>query len=98
MKNLNDIVAPVYLELHTKNNLETDVLVDELISLANKYHVDDAFSLEGIVENINDNEKAIVYISLSVIPSLQQGEAIVAYIKAIFENYFNYYPKFTEPL
>lgn len=98
MKNLNEIIAPVYLELHTKNGLDTDVLVDELTSLAEKYHVIDAFQLEGIVQNVNDNNKTIVYISLTVVPSIQQGVEVIEYIKAIFENYFNYYPKFTEPV
>lgn len=98
MKTLHDIVAPVFIQLYAKNGLETDTLISELSSLAEQYQVADLFVLEGITPSLNDLDKNIIYISVTLMPSLTKSERAVEYIQSIFENFFNNYPKYTEPI
>lgn len=98
MKTSNEIAAPVYIQLYAKNGLETDSLISELSSLSEEYKICDLFTLEGITPSLNDKERNIIYISVLLVPSLSQGERAVEYIQAIFENFFNNYPKYTEPI
>ena len=98
MKTSQEITAPVYLQLFTKNGLETDNVITELIMLSETYNVADLFNLEGISPSMNDSDKNIIYFSVTIIPSLQRSVNAIEYIKAIFENLFSYYPKYTEPL
>lgn len=98
MKTSQEITAPVYLQLYTKNGLETDNVITELIMLSETHDVADLFNLEGISPSLHDADKNIVYFSVTIIPSLQRSVNAVEYIKSIFENLFTFYPKYTEPL
>ena len=98
MNNSQEIVAPVYLQLFTKNGLETDNVITELIMLSENFNVTDLFNLEGIAPSLHDSDKNIIYISVAIVPTLEQSKDALEYIKAIFTNLFNYYPKYTEPL
>lgn len=98
MNNSQEIVAPVYLQLFTKNGLETDNVITELIMLSETFNVTDLFNLEGIAPSLHDSDKNIIYISVAIVPTLEQSKDALDYIKAIFTNLFNYYPKYTEPL
>lgn len=98
MKTSQEIIAPIYLQLFAKNGLETDNIITELIMLSETHGVADLFNLEGITPSLHDNDKNIIYFSVAVIPSLQQSQNAVEYIKSVFENLFNNYPKYTEPL
>lgn len=98
MKTSSEIIAPVYLQLYAKNGLETDTVISELTALAAKFQVDDLFQLEGLAPSLHDSDRNIIYISVTVIPSINNGHRAVEYIQAIFENFFNNYPKYTEPI
>ena len=98
MNNSQEIVAPVYLQLFTKNGLETDNVITELIMLSENFNVTDLFNLEGIAPSLHDSDKNIIYISVAIVPTLERSKDALEYIKAIFTNLFNYYPKYTEPL
>ena len=98
MKTSQEIVAPIYLQLYAKNGLETDNVITELIMLSETHNVSDLFNLEGITPSLHDKDKNIIYFSVTMVPSIAQSNDAVEYIKAIFENFFNNYPKYTEPL
>lgn len=98
MKTSEEIVAPVFLQLYARNGLETDNIITELIMLSETYNVSDLFNLEGISPSLHDKNKNIIYFSVTLVPIITQSSNAVEYIKAIFENFFNYYPKYTEPL
>lgn len=98
MKTSQEIIAPIYLQLFAKNGLETDNVITELIMLSETHGVSELFNLEGITPSPHDNDKNIIYFSVTVMPSLQQSQNAIEYIKSVFENLFNYYPKYTEPL
>lgn len=98
MKIQQEIVVPVYLQLFTKNGLETDNVISELVLLSETHNVAELFNLEGIAPSLHDSDKNIVYFSVTIVPSLQNSVNAIEYIKSVFENMFNYYPKYTEPL
>lgn len=98
MKTSQEIIAPIYLQLFAKNGLETDNVITELIMLSESHGVSDLFNLEGITPSLHDDDKNIIYFSVIIIPSLEQSNKAVEYIKSVFENLFNYYPKYTEPI
>lgn len=98
MKINSDISAPVYLELVSKKGLETDNLINEIMFLAEESNMNDCFQLEGIIDSIMDNEKSVVIISVSITPNTPKGAEALKFIKLLFENFFNYYPKYTEPI
>lgn len=98
MKITSDITAPLYLELICKKGIETDNLINEVTELASLMKVQDVFQLEGIVESIMDDDKSLIIISVAVVPVTPKGEDALAFVKAVFENFFNYYPKYTEPI
>jgi hypothetical protein len=98
MKINSEINAPVYLELVCKKGIETDKIIDELTDLASSYLIPDCFSLQGIVDSLIDNEKCVVIFSVDILPNMPKGEDALGFIKAVFETFFNYYPKYTEPI
>lgn len=98
MKTSQEIIAPIYLQLFAKNGLETDNVITELIMLSENHGVSDLFNLEGITPSLHDDDKNIIYFSVTIVPSLEQSNKAVEYIKSVFENLFNYYPKYTEPI
>jgi hypothetical protein len=98
MKINSDISAPVYLELVCKKGIETDNVIDEMTELASLFKVPECFQLQGIVDSVMDNEKSVIIISVDILPNTPKGEDALSFIKAFFETFFNYYPKYTEPI
>jgi hypothetical protein len=98
MKNENEISAKVFLELIARKGVETDNTIDELFELARGHGVSDIVELEGVVEHIYGRDNTSIYISVLLLPTLQQSTSALMFIKSIFEQLFSYYPKYTEPL
>jgi hypothetical protein len=98
MKINSDITAPLYMELICRKGIETDNLINEIMDLATMQDCSDVVLLEGIVDSILDNEKSVVIISITVKPASEEGLRAIHFIKSVFENFFSYYPKYTEPI
>lgn len=98
MKNEHETSAKVFLELVARKGIETDNTIDELFEIAKKHGVSDIIELEGVVEHIHGRDNTSIYISVLLIPTLQQSTSALMFIKSLFEQMFSYYPKYTEPL
>ena len=86
------------MELICRKGIETDNLIDEIMESATLQDCSDFVLLEGIVDSILDDEKSVIIISITIKPATDEGLRAVNFIKSVFENFFSYYPKYTEPI
>lgn len=98
MKINSDVTAPLYMELICRKGNETDNLIDEIMELAALQNCAEFVMLEGIIDSIINNDKSVIIISVTIKPASDEGLRTVNFIKSIFENFFSYYPKYTEPI
>ena len=96
MKNLKDIQLPIFIELDCYNIKEVDDVAAGVKKIAEISGIGDITSLESVQHHPYYDNAAVLIFSIKVAGNT--GDPVVEFLKKVFENYYQNYPRFAEPV
>jgi hypothetical protein len=96
MKNLKDIQLPIFIELDCYNIKEVDDVSAGVKKIAEISGVSDITTLESVHHHPYYDNAAVIVFAVKV--SANKSEPVVDFLKNVFENYYQNYPRFAEPV
>lgn len=96
MKNLKDMQLPIFIELDCYNLKEVDDIASGVKLLAESFNIEDTLELQSIHHHPYYDSAAVIVFSILVNTGGNSG--VIDFLKNVFENYYQNYPRFAEPI
>jgi hypothetical protein len=98
MNNLKEITLPIFLELDCRNIKEVNAVIASIMELSESLGLKNKISLEQIQTHPYYNNAAVIIFSIIINPLKGLDSQYFSFLQNIFENYYQYHPRFTEPI
>lgn len=97
MKNFKDLNVPIFIDLDCKSSKEVDFIVKSMQDLAVETNLESNVALKLVQPHPYYNETAVATFSILTNVS-ENGDNVVKFLESVFENYYQNYPRFAEPV
>jgi hypothetical protein len=98
MNNLKEITLPIFLELDCRNIKEVNNIISNIMDSAESFGLKNKVSLEQIQTHPYYTSSAVIIFSITINPMKGSDGEYFDFLQNIFENYYQYHPRFTEPI
>lgn len=98
MNNLKEITLPIFLELDCRNIKEVNSVISNILDSAEAFGLKNKVSLEQIQTHPYYTSAAVIIFSIIINPMKGLDDKYFDFLQNIFENYYQYHPRFTEPI